>query len=48
MDGEMSSLFVPVNFTVRAETQFGDSIVVTGNLPTLGEAIAPAILRSVL
>ncbi len=39
MDAETSSLFVPVNFTVRAETQFGDSLLVTGNIPPLGERL---------
>ncbi len=31
-----SSLFVLVNFKIRAETEFGDSVSITGNVPELG------------
>lgn len=32
-----SGLFTTITFKVSCETQFGDSVVVTGNAPTLGE-----------
>jgi hypothetical protein len=31
-----SNLFVLVNFKIVAETEFGDSVSLTGNIPELG------------
>ena len=36
-----SGLFTTLTFKVSCETQFGDSVVVTGNAPTLGEFSCP-------
>ena len=36
MDSQ-SNLFILVNFKILAETEFGDSVSLTGNVPELGK-----------